>query len=398
MKKWNYRQHLDDERFEKVGKMRTRSRRAQSSKQNLDQDFMIKEEKWPSLEGGFAARIVEVHKRSCFISPEPVLGEVQTHDVWIAHIAGRYYTADRSERNFFCVGDRVYCRPADAKEMDQNSDLPQATIVKMAPRMSKIARQDPMYPHREHVLASNMTQLVVVASYLSPRIKWGLIDRYLVLAELQDLPAVIVLNKTDLLSEAEPDFAAQCRERREVYRNLGYSVIEVQANASRAASSSGIKELKSLMKDKISILSGHSGVGKSSLVNLMAPDLEQAVEENDDIFYKGRHTTSYASFLGLGIGGYVIDTPGIRSFVVSDFSSIELSHGFKDIRPFATHCKFRECRHIDEPGCAVLDAVKDKKIADWRYKNYQGILLGTTGREGRKRQHVEETEILDEES
>jgi ribosome biogenesis GTPase len=255
-----------------------------------------------------------------------------------------------------------------------------------------------MYPKREHVLASNVDQLVVVASYLAPRIKWGLIDRYLVLAELQDLPAVIVLNKKDLLlDEGDEEFVKQCHERSAYYRSLGYRVIEVQANASKANKSPAMIELRDLMRDRISIFSGHSGVGKSSIVNLMAPDLEQAVEENSDIFYKGRHTTSYASFLGLGTGGYVIDTPGIRSFVVGEFNPIELSHGFKDIRELASQCKFRECRHIDEPECAVMTAVQNAKIPDWRYQHYQGILLGTTGREGRKRQHNDDVDPLIEE-
>src|SRR5690606_33316642 len=137
---------------------------------------------------------------------------------------------------------------------------------------------------------------------------------------------------------------------------------------------------------KITVLSGHSGVGKSTLVNLFEPEIIQAVEENSDIFYKGRHTTSYASFIKLNQGGYIIDTPGIRSFALEKLEPIDLAYGFKEIRAFLGKCKYRECRHIEEPGCAVKEAVDTGSIFERRYHSYAGILLGTTGREGRTRE------------
>ena len=147
------------------------------------------------------------------------------------------------------------------------------------------------------------------------------------------------------------------------------------------------------LKGRVSMLSGHSGVGKSSLVNLFEPELVQAVEKNDDIFYKGRHTTSYASFIKLGTGGYVIDTPGIRSFVLQELDHRELAYGFVDIRPFAGQCRYQGCRHVEEPECAVRQAVSEGKIDERRYLSYRGILQGTTGREGRVRDlEIEEQE------
>ena len=171
----------------------------------------------------------------------------------------------------------------------------------------------------------------------------------------------------------------------ELYRSIGYQVLTMQANAPGAKKSAAVQKLGEILKGKITLLSGHSGVGKSSLVNLFRPEIEQAVEEDDNIFYKGRHTTSFASFIKLGSGGYVIDTPGIRSFTFEEKGPIELSHCFVEFRPFLGQCKYRECRHIDEPDCAIRAAVEAGALTRWRYKSYLGILLGATGREGRIR-------------
>ncbi|MCX6116316.1 MAG: ribosome small subunit-dependent GTPase A, partial [Proteobacteria bacterium] len=164
-----------------------------------------------------------------------------------------------------------------------------------------------------------------------------------------------------------------------------YEVFEVQANAPNAKKNSDVVALRMTLKNKITMLSGHSGVGKSSLVNLFEPELVQAVEKNDDIFYKGRHTTSYASFIKLGTGGYVIDTPGIRSFVLQELDSRELSAGFPEFSRLEGKCRYRECRHLEEPECIVTKAVSEQKVDSRRYSSYKGILLGTTGREGRVR-------------
>lgn len=388
MARWKFKDLKDYDDLEKFGKMRSRGKRVHTSRKGLQEEFILKEDKWPVVEGGFAARVVEVHKRHAFVSVEPTVGDIRTEDVWLSQIAGKFFTADRNERNFVVVGDRVLCRPAEGTEAEQNSDLPQCVIMHMAPRSSKISRVDPMYPEREHVLASNVDRLLIVASYLSPRVKWGLVDRYLVLAELQRLTPLIIFNKLDLLNEKKathPEFYQECIERTAYYESLGYSVFVVQANRSRAMLAKGMRELAKVLNEGISLFSGHSGVGKSSICNLLHPEIEQDVEPNSDIFYKGRHTTSYASFIKLGKGGYAIDTPGIRSFVIQERSPIELSYGYRDIRVHSAACKFRECRHVDEPGCNVLKALSEGLIPEWRYKNYKGILLGTTGREGRVR-------------
>lgn len=387
MARWDWRR--DPDRAEKVGKIRRRAKKTPRSA-DLQESFEKAESEWPAFGGEqewFAARVVEVHKRYAFVSTEKKLGKVDTKDVWLATIARKFLVAERAERNFVAVGDRVLCTPAPEHKNDEEPDLPRCVVQHLAPRVSKIARLDPHQPGLEHVLASNMDQLVIVASYRNPTVKWGLIDRYLVLAESEGVGAIIVLNKRDLLEadDERDEFIAQAREMAAIYRSLGYPVLEVQANDEDAASDPQIKQLKKLLKGKVSLFSGHSGVGKSSIVNLFDPEIIQPVEENADIFYKGRHTTTYASFIKLGTGGYIIDTPGIRSFTFHEKTAIELSHCFVEMRPLLGRCKYRECRHIDEPDCLVRAAVEAGTISLARYKSYLGILLGATGREGRIR-------------
>lgn len=385
--------HDDDgdfhDQFEKFGKMRRRPKRT-SKAGDLTDTFEKPESAWAALlgqegyGGAFAARVVEVHKRYAFVSRENS-GVTDTKDVWLATIARKFLVAERSERNFVAVGDLVLVAPAIEQDSEE-SDLPRCVILHMAPRRSRIARLDPHQTGLEHVLATNMDQLLIVASYLSPTVKWGLIDRYLVMAEAEGIRSIIVLNKKDLLlSEASPEFVQQCHEMRDLYRGLGYTVLEMSANSKACARSDEAKQLKDLLKGHLTLLSGHSGVGKSSLVNLFKPEIVQAVEPDDDIFYKGRHTTSFASFIKLGSGGYVIDTPGIRSFTFNDLSAIELSHCFVEMRPTLGQCRYRECRHIDEPGCLIRLALEEGRISLRRYRSYLAILTGASGREGRTR-------------
>ncbi len=377
-----------NERFAKVQKIRKRSVK-KTHAGNLQENFELKEKKWEvgGKDGAFAARVVEVHKRYAFVSREPEIGEVDTKDVWLAEVARKFLVAVKAERNFVAVGDRVLCTPDRDQVIEKKTDLPKCVIQNLAPRHAKIARLDPHNAGLEHVLAANMDQLMIVASYLNPTIKWGLIDRYLVLAESENIESIIVLNKDDLLDEpGNEELKVESAAMVEIYRKLGYPVYSVQANKKGAAKNPLFQEILGRLTGKVTLLSGHSGVGKSSIVNLYKPEIIQAVEPDEDIFYKGRHTTSYASFIKLGKGGgFCIDTPGIRSFTFEEKGPIELSHCFVEFRPLLGKCKFRECSHLDEPGCVVRDAVEAGEISRWRYKSYLGILHGATGREGRIR-------------
>ena len=380
MGRWKYRGEDHDDESPSVGKIRRR--RTGKKRQGSPDPFILEKSKWDLSGDTFIARVVEVQKRYAFISPEPHLGQIATKDVWLATVARRHLTAQKKERNLICVGDRVLCRPSEEKDGVVQTDLPCCVILNRDERSMKVSRRDPLKPEIEHVLASNIDQLVIVASYLKPLVKFGLIDRYLLIAEEQNLPATIVLNKVDLLKEAKEPFREKCSEMVALYRSLGYTVIETSTTDSPHDT---LGSLRQILSGRISIVSGHSGVGKSSLVNLFSPEIVQEVEENDDIFYKGRHTTTYASFIKLKSLGsaYVIDTPGIRSFTLGEKSAIELSSGFREFIPHLGSCKYRECRHIDEPGCKILELVESGEIHPSRYRSYCGLLLGDSGREGR---------------
>lgn len=388
MSKWKYRGNDDHDKLSKYQKIRKKHEKKKISNKNKeidelellekDWDQAIKENDW------FPARVVEVQKRYAFISPE-VDGDINTKDVWLATVARKHLQLHRDERNTIVVGDKVLVQANKDKDENYSEEIPSCVIMHRAPRESKIARKDPMITDREHVLACNIDQLLIVCSYKAPLVKWGLIDRYLILAEEQDIEPIIILNKKDLLEKSNDDFKEKCREEVEVYRSLGYKVIELAVEFAKFEDPE-IQEIHGLLNDKFTILSGHSGVGKSSLVNMFNPEIVQDVEENSDIFYKGRHTTTYASLIKLGKGGYVIDTPGIRSFVLDQRDAISLTHGFIELRAYMGKCKFRECRHMDEPGCKVLEALAEGKISERRYRSYIGLLLGDTGREGRTRE------------
>jgi len=384
MAKWRYGKDTD-EKFEKISKFKKRKKTHVNVE--LTESFEKPEKEWDlTQKDAFIGRVVEVHKRYCFVSVENERGQIDTKDVWLAEVVRKFLVADRNERNFVAVGDRVLCHPSEDVDIELAKDLPRCIIQNLSPRTSKISRIDPHQKTLEHVLASNMDQLMIVASVLHPKVKWGLIDRYIVMAESEGIGTILVLNKKDLInSDPKADFKDEFLKTLKIYQDLGYPVFFIQATSDDAENEKEIKRLQALLVDKVTLLSGHSGVGKSSLVNLFNPEIVQPVEENPDIFYKGRHTTTYASFIKLGTGGYVIDTPGIRSFTFDEKSSIELSHCFIEMRPYLGKCKFRECTHMDEPECLIRKAVAEGEISEWRYRSYIGILLGATGREGRMR-------------
>lgn len=400
MAKINWRDTDDleayEEHFQKTIRDRKKGKKEKRIKKDKESQFILDREKWAESlkQDHFAARVVEVHKRYAFVSPEQGNDkEIDTKDVWLATVSRKHLTAAKDERNFICVGDVVLCRPADEKDGVVESELPQCVIQNMSPRKTRIARIDPHRKDLQHVLASNLDQLAIVASYAKPTVKWGLIDRYLVLAHCEDIEPIIVLNKMDLLEELPEKTRLDYEFKRDYLRKIGYKVIEIQANESAEDQDATIEQLGEILSGKVTLFSGHSGVGKSSLVNLFEPEIEQEVEPDEDIFYKGRHTTTYASLIKLsGLeSAYIVDTPGIRSFCIKELDSIALTDCFPDLRPLAEKCQYRECRHVEEPVCGVRDAVENGDLPEYRYKSYLAVLLGASGREGRMREiEVEE--------
>ncbi|MDA9951300.1 ribosome small subunit-dependent GTPase A [Oligoflexaceae bacterium] len=376
-----------EEFVEKSLKSRKSNKKDKRFTKNKANDFISPIANWKDElnKEAFVGRVVEVHKRYSFISRQDKDGKVHTRDVWLATVSRKHLTSKKGERNFVAVGDIVLCEPADEAQAGVQTDIPQCVIHQLAPRKSKIARIDPHRSDILHVIASNIDQILIVSSYTKPSVKWGLIDRYLLLAHCEQIKPVIVLNKKDLLDELSPDLKEDHEHKRDYLRKIGYKVIESEA-ATDSTEQPGYTELLSLLENSTSLFSGHSGVGKSSLVNLFGPEIEQDVEENSDIFYKGRHTTSYASFLRLStVEGYIVDTPGIRSFCIPEPDIALLNEAFPDIGVFAKVCEFRTCRHIDEPDCGVKKAIVSGDLPEYRLRSFHGILLGSSGREGRLR-------------
>lgn len=332
-------------------------------------------------------RVIEVQKRNVFIAEEDENGFPETENLWLCSIAKRHFQRAHKERNFVVVGDRILFEPNADLQFDNDgqpidSELPRGVVQHAFRRINKISRKDPMHAEWDHVMLVNIDLIVIVASVLHPEVRWGLIDRFLVQSEIEKIPPLIILNKVDLLKNkkiADKEFIENYNRRVEIYRSIGYEVIEICAINPKNCLDN-IKKLKKIFKGKLIGFAGHSGVGKSSILNLMKPEFEQIVDENSDIFYKGRHTTTYNSLLRLNIGAYAIDTPGIRSFHIHNYDAITLSYCFPEFRQFK--CKYRECAHDHEPQCSIKQAVENGKISPERYRSYLGILKGLSFREG----------------
>src|SRR5215212_6714721 len=256
------------------------------------------------------------------------------------------------------IGDHVrYVEAGDGRGM----------IVKILPRDSKLSRPAPVPGQRvfEQVIVSNVDLVLPVFSVANPTPKWGLLDRYLVSAEAADLPALIVINKIDLAWK-NPGF----EEEIEIYRRIGYPVLLVSA-----ATGQGIEELKGVLQDKLSVMVGKSGVGKTSLLNAIQPGLGQRVKAvSNGELGKGRHTTTHFEMFDLEFGGALVDTPGIREFGLWDIAAEELAYLFPEMADYVGRCKFgMSCRHDQEPGCAIRKAVMAEAISPYRYQSYMNL-------------------------
>jgi ribosome biogenesis GTPase len=276
-----------------------------------------------------------------------------------ARIKGVFKIDEITSTNPLSVGDEVDMEMEDEVE---NS----AVITKIFDRRNYINRQSPRVKHQHHIIAANVDQSVLLATLTEPRTSQGFIDRFLVASEMYHVPPTIVFNKIDLYRKKEH---LQLEEWKGMYENIGYRVkgISVKANA-------GIDDVKDLLKNKITLISGHSGVGKSSLLNLILPDLNLKVQEVSEWSGKGLHTTTFAEMFDLPFGGKIIDTPGMREFGLVDLARQELSHYYPEMRERLTECQFNNCLHVNEPGCAVKEAVASDEINENRYVSYVNIL------------------------
>ena len=241
-----------------------------------------------------------------------------------------------------------------------------AFISSIEDRRNYIIRKSPNLSKQSHILAANVDQALLIVTVNYPQTSTTFIDRFLASAEAYRVPVILVFNKRDILSEEEVHYEEMmCK----LYETIGYKCIEISA-----ATGEGIEQLRPLVKDKISLLSGNSGVGKSTLINQLVPDADQRTAEISDAHNTGMHTTTFSEMIELPGGGYLIDTPGIKGFGTFDIEKEELTSYFKEIFHFSQDCKFSNCTHTHEPGCAVIKAVEEHYIAASRYQSYLSML------------------------
>lgn len=279
--------------------------------------------------------------------------------VFNARIKGKFKIDNITSTNPIAVGDVVL---ADM-ENELESTL---TITDIAPRKNYITRSSPHNRNQHHIIASNLDQSLLFATLKDPKTSLGFIDRFLITSEAYHVPSIIVFNKSDLYKQKELDLFAEIKD---MYEAIGYKVqlMSIEKNI-------GVEEVKELLKDKTTLLSGHSGVGKSSFINIVFPELRLRTQDVSGWSGKGLHTTTFAEMFNLSIGGRLIDTPGIRELGLVDISKQELSHYFPEMRSLINDCQFNNCMHINEPGCAVKEAVNSGSVHPDRYYSYLNIL------------------------
>ena len=278
---------------------------------------------------------------------------------WNGRMKGVMKLDDITSTNPVAVGDWV---EADIENEESNT----AIINEIHDRNNYINRQSPRHKHQHHIVAANLDQSLLIATLREPRTSQGFIDRFLVACEMYHVAAVIVFNKSDLYKAKDME---KYEEWKAMYEAIGYKVILVSAEKNE-----GLEQFGQVLKDKTTLLSGHSGVGKSSLLNTMFPGMNRKTQDVSGWSGKGQHTTTFAEMFDLSFGGRIIDTPGMREFGLVDISKPELSHYFPEMRDRLNDCQFNNCLHMNEPGCAIKEAVVNGHIHEDRYISYCGIL------------------------
>ena len=272
-------------------------------------------------------------------------------------IKGKFRTLDIKTTNPIAVGDRVQIEP----EPDQETGL----ITTLHPRKNYIIRKSVNLSKQAQIIAANLDQAFLIVTLASPRTSMGFIDRFLVTAEAYEIPAKLIFNKLDLFND---EGLKILEEYQSIYENAGYPCYSVSA-----LKETNLDQIRELLKDKVTLVSGHSGVGKSTLINALLPGKELKTGQISDWSDKGKHTTTFAEMFQLPFGGYLIDTPGIRELGVFDIEKQDLGRLFPEIRKLMGNCRFHNCRHINEPGCAVLEALDKGELETSRYDSYLSI-------------------------
>lgn len=279
--------------------------------------------------------------------------------VYDCGLKGKLRLEGRKSTNPVAVGDVVDL------ELDETGE---AGISGIHPRKNYIIRKSINLSKQVQILASNLDQALLLASLINPRTSLGFIDRFLVTAEAYGIPALLVFNKCDLLNE---ELKKIQKETIHIYQTAGYTCYEISSFDQLA-----VKQLIPLFTNKTTLIAGHSGVGKSTFINALQPGLALKTGEISSAHNKGKHTTTFAELHELDFGGYVIDSPGIKELGLVEMKKEELGHYFPEIRSRMQNCKFNNCLHVNEPRCAVIEAVEKGEISEERYHSYLGILNG----------------------
>lgn len=279
---------------------------------------------------------------------------------WNARVIGKFkIDKNISSSNPVAVGDFVM--------FEVESEDEQTVIIKsIADRENYFVRVSPQNKNQKHIIASNIDAAVVIATITSPRTSTGFIDRFLITTEAYHIPAIVIINKTDLLKDKHQ---AILEEWRSIYEKAGYEFYGLSA-----LNADDIQKVKNRIEGKTTLFFGHSGVGKSTIINNLLPDRELKTKELSEWSGKGQHTTTFAEMFDLPTSGRIIDTPGVKQFGLIDIEQEELAQYFPEMRALMNDCKFNNCLHTNEPGCKVKEAVINGELSEERYVNYVTIL------------------------
>ncbi len=286
--------------------------------------------------------------------------------IFNARILGKFKMDGLTSTNPVAVGDEV--------EIETENEIEgSVTITQIHQRKNYITRTSPANKHHHHIIASNLDQSLLFATLKDPKTSQGFMDRFLISSESFHIPTIIVFNKADIFKKKEEE---KFIELQSIYEAIGYSVKKVSVQTGE-----GVDELSAMLKDKVTLLSGHSGVGKSSFLNKLFPQMNLKTQDVSGWSGKGMHTTTFAEMFdlpagqaGLPSGGKVIDTPGIRELGLVDIPKQELSHYFPEMKVLINDCQFNNCLHAEEPDCAIKKAVNNGSISAERYISYRNIL------------------------
>ena len=287
------------------------------------------------------------------------LVQMDADTVLECRIVGKFRLDGIKLTNPVAVGDRVLVEP--------DAEAGTAIIRQIQPRTNYVVRQSPRRKHDLHLLASNVDQAVVVVTIVHPNLKQGFIDRFLLMTEPYDIPVTIVFNKCDRYEENDLEVFEYLKT---IYTSIGYQVLLVSA-----IRSDGLDDLRGWLKDKTTLVSGQSGVGKSTLINAIQPQLDLRTAEISDYSGKGQHTTTFAQMYNLDFGGAIIDTPGIKTLAFNHLEPMDVAHNFREFFAVSEDCRFGgKCLHRNEPGCAAKQGIAEGSISELRYANYLNII------------------------